>query len=333
MTSTIENDNFIFRSLTENLSEEDMKRHRFSYFALLILLVCNYNCSKNPNSTVDKQKSPAQIVPTFVINHKNGSYDFAKVSENLAKRLASHISDPDERIRTTAAELLQHLPEYKALIRKIQGMSEGKNLDFILQLHFIRLDDKPDFLAEIAKEAKAARDILTQNHYQMIAVEANYTREVDYESLPQEINDVTSRYRNQITDISRTRGHIVATLPYQGDFQYMSENHKKKVFGFEVDPPQKFLDRVFELRDATPDKTPRMLELWETLQLVISLRSELALARTLERMTLNNQTTGVVMIGFSHIKEMRPMAEAIGLQSRFYVSVRPELQKSIKTDY
>lgn len=301
---------------------------------LATFLALNTGCSSgNSKPSTTNTNSPAKLVsPSFTITEKKGSYNFSDASDALTTKLPSLSKDPDKEIRDAAAELLKELPKYKALIAKIPEMNSGRQVDFIMHMHFGGDETRQDLVGELISGEKLTKRILSENQYQMVAVEDNYPEEVDFESLPNALIKQFQEDTNYNATLPETHRFIQQIKQFKGVFQFMEENPKQKVFGYELDPPNKLLKRIFTLAKASPDKTPRLTELWTTMKLVHKLRSEIAIARTLERMTVNNQKTGVVIMGYLHIHELQPIAETVGLQARFFVTLSQQTQKAFSLD-
>lgn len=297
---------------------------------LLVFLALVSGCSSTDSkSTTSNANQPTkEISPSFVVTKQKGNYNFTKASEELAAKLPALSKDSDKEIRDAAAELLKGLPTYKTLVGKIPEMSSNKQVDFIMHMHFGGDETRQDLVGELISGEKTTKRILSQNQYQMIAVEDNYTEEVDFESLPNALIKQFKADSNYNATLPETHRFIQQIKQFKGIFQYMEGNPKQKVFGYELDPPNRLLKRIFTLNKSATSRTARLDDLWATMKIIHKLRSELAIARTLERMGTNQQKTGVVIMGYLHIHELQPLAEAIGLQSRFYVTVSQKTAQS-----
>lgn len=312
-----------------------MKNTHLCFFCIYLFLFFVSGCSStngiNKSKAVNNPSASTKILPSFANTKKTGNYNFTANSDALKENLTFFSKDSDKELRDISILLLKELPRYRTLIAKVPELGTNKQLDFIMNVHFGGEDDPANIVKEVLNSNMLVTRILNQNKYDTVAVEDFYLMDPDFATLPERISE-RSKLVGKYISPAEAKAVVDAKRYVRAYWQYMADNPTKEIFGFEELLLAKFMEYSLVTTMIESDD-PRVTKFKKTISLVMKLRSELAFARTVEKMAVAGHSRGVIVMGYVHIHEFRPMVEAIGMESQFYVTISAEALKQIRLEF
>lgn len=274
-------------------------------------------------SSTTQASAVPQLTPTLVVTEMSGDYDWKAVTRLLRKELDEVMDDENPKIALAAKRVFAELPQYEKIFDQISGNAEGMKVDFALNVH-ASSNPRPEHMHLVHVAAESQRKtlaLLDQNTYDLIAGEREYPHDMTYELLPNEVMRTQQTGKANYTR-KDAELHIERASKFAWDFQYLRTHRNRSVYGAEEPGPYLLMREIAKGVGVSKSQTER----WNRLTLVQErslsvLRSQLSLARILNRMRHDNKQTAILVIGFKHGNELRDMARSLGLNSRFYMNL------------
>lgn len=255
---------------------------------------------------------------SYVVNHPNYQ-PIERLSGTTTAQLSAipltegtfDLVRNDSTLGPLAQVVKERLPLYQQW-RDQAGHSPGLQLDIVLQVH--------DYIGSSSSEQEqvktAQRKIrlwLVQHRPDFIAWEGSGLLNVTFENLIRDTQRMAWS-KGQRIPYEQLRYGVKQSIPYDGVLQYLRDDPKARVYGYDEPALNEFHDTLLQLLDRGQGQAG-----WDGLnQTVGDTRSAIAVYRTVATMQQEGKKHGVLIIGYMHHHKVVEALRQLGVASNIY---------------
>ncbi|MFH0952685.1 MAG: hypothetical protein V1838_05945 [Patescibacteria group bacterium] len=246
----------------------------------------------------------------FFVSFTNANASELAVSEQEKDVLIRFSKDPF--LASLAQEAYSQLPRYGELFTEAARLTQGVDLDIVLLMH-----DAPDLTAAetklVLETAKKVRDVIAEGDYDLIGFEGSDLDPTNFDTLAKFYQKETRREGVELS-LNEAKQAVTRSTPYFGVLLYMKEVPTATVVGIEDMALNRLHSAVLgQIRIRTLD----FVKLNDFNLLLSNLRSKIAVAKILLKLSQYKKKRAILPIGAYHEQDLRRILEDLKVKYRF----------------
>jgi hypothetical protein len=252
----------------------------------------------------DDQQLPAVTISVSAV--EQALFDAGRLT---AVDIDSFIAVPELAVLASAVK--QRLPFYDSCWQQIPQVSQGKQIDIILQKHIFRGATR-EYINDVDRLQQKILSTLEHLRPEMTATEGLSDDRVSIASMTSQMHDFLSQ-QGQPADSATVETLLQTTYTHNGGLLYLLAHPQARIIGQED-------NNLNALHYAAVPWADRNRYEQDSARLMNTLRQErsgIAVYRLLSLMDREQLTYGVLIIGFAHAPELHLLCRRHGIKHRF----------------